>query len=140
MGGIGLSCNTTSTGYLTHTHTHMYTYTHVHMHAHNTHTIRTQYAHNMHTICTQYAHNMHTILHTHMHRTQIQDTQMHNNTLANIYINTEYRIQNTTIMQHREQNNTGATENNAQPQRTEQHNLVHIVLIFIITHIYQKTL
>ena len=81
---------------------------------------------------------------------------MHNNTLANIYINTEYRtqiqqscstqnrIQNTqnrtTPVQHREQHtetNTQThiqenTENNAQPQRTEQHNLVHIVLIFII--------
>ena len=38
---------------------------------------RTQYAH---------THTQNTI-----HRTQIQDTQMHNNTLANIYINTEYR-------------------------------------------------
>ena len=61
-----------------------------------------------------------------------QNTEQ-DNTTSHTYTST---IQNTdtTIMQHIEdntENNTGATENNAQPQRTEQHNLVHIVLIFI---------
>ena len=100
---------------------------------------------------------MHTHMHTHIHThntqiqdTQIQDTQMHNNTLANIYINTEYRTQIQQYAAHRtEQYRIQNTENNAQKQthkhtykkiqRTEQnlnahtqHNLVHIVLIFII--------
>ena len=107
----------------------MHMHMHMHTHAHK----RTQYAH---------THTQNTI-----HNTQIQDTQMHNNTLANIYINTEYRTQiqqYAHTMQHTEDN----TENSTQvQQRTEhnlnahtQHNLVHIVLIFIITHIYQKTL
>ena len=111
MGGIGLSCNTTSTGY---THT--------------------QDTHNTHTICTQYAHNpAHTHAHTYIHRTQIQDTQMHNNTLANIYINTEYRTpqHNTHIplcstqkitqrTENSTQNRTQNTQNKTtQPQRTD---------------------
>ena len=85
----------TSTGY---THTR-YAHTHAHAHTHNTHTCtHTEQIQDTHKIHTQYAHNMHTNahnMHTHnthtIHRTQIQDTQMHNNTLANIYINTEYR-------------------------------------------------
>ena len=97
MGGIGLSCNTTSTGYLTHTHKIRTQY------AHNTHTIRTQSCTHMHT---QYTHTIHT------HNTQIQDTHIHLN-------NTEYRYNNHAA--HTEQNNTGATENNAQPQRTFIH-------------------
>ena len=78
---------------------------------------------------------MHTILHTHAH-TQYTDT-------TNIYAAhtpQQYRTQIQQYAAHTEQNNTGATQRTTQPQRTEQHNLVHIVLIFIITHIYQKTL
>ena len=56
----------------------------------------------MHTH-TRYTHTIHT------HNTQIQDTHIHLN-------NTEYRYNNHAA--HTEQNNTGATENNAQPQRT----------------------
>ena len=108
MGGIGLSCNTTSTGYLTHAHK-----------------IRTQYAQDTHTIRTRYAHNTHTILHTHAHtihthNTQIQDTHIHLN-------NTEYRYNNHAA--HTEQNNTGATENRT--QNLNAHLFTHIVLTLL---------
>lgn len=60
----------------------------------------------------------HTYTHTHMHthNTQIQDTQMHNNTLANIYINTEYRTpqHNTHIPLCSTQKITQRTENRIQ--------------------------
>ena len=77
-----------------------------------------------------HAHNMHTIC-THTYTSTIQNTD------TTIMQHTQNR---TTPVQHREQHtetNTQThiqenTENNAQPQRTEQHNLVHIVLIFII--------
>ena len=98
MGGIGLSCNTTSTGYLTHTH--------------NTHTIRTQYAHNP----------AHTHAHTHTPQ-QYTDTRYTHTQIQNTEHNNMQHTQNrTTPVQHRGQHNLNAHT---------QHNLVHIVLIFI---------
>ena len=85
----------------------------------------------MHTRCTQDAHTCtHTeqIQDTHIHRTQyteqIQDTHIHLN-------NTEHRYNN--HAEYTEQNNTGAEQRTTQNLNAHtQHNLVHIVLIFII--------
>ena len=70
---------------------------------------------------------MHTYIHAH---TQIQDTQMHNNTLANIYINTEYRTQIQQYahnMQHTEDNTENITtpvqQRTAPVQQRTTHNL-----------------
>ena len=80
MGGIGLSCNTTSTGY-TRTHT-----------------------------CTQYAHNMHThntqIQDTHIH---LNNTEYRYNNHA-AHRTEQYRIQRTTHRnKHRIQNTQNRT-------------------------------
>lgn len=71
---------------------------------------------------------MHTHMHT--HNTQIQDTQMHNNTLANIYINTEYRTQiqqYAHTMQHIE-DNTQNTEYTEQDNTEQQH--IHNTILY----------
>ena len=77
------------------------------------------------TTCTHtYTHNTHTHMHT--HNTQIQDTQMHNNTLANIYINTEYRTQiqqscsTQNRIQHTEQNTEYTEQRTTSTHRTTQ--------------------
>ena len=110
MGGIGLSCNTTSTGYLTHAHKIRTQY------AQDTHTIRTRYAHNTHKIRTQYAHNpAHTC--THNTHTQYTDTR---------YTHTpqQYRIQ---------------IQQSCSTHRTEQHRCntahIHNLNAHLFTHI-----
>ena len=114
MGGIGLSCNTTSTGYLTHTHR-----------------TDTRYAHKMHTIRTQYAHNMHTILHTHTHT-------IHR---YKIHTYTEYRTQiQQSCSTHRTEHNTGATQRTTEPQRTYTTQSCTHSFDFYHLHIYIKKL